>query len=217
MVRSASRNFSADEVERLVPGDPRELPRALRARPPAGDGAGGRDGGCARRSAPPSRRSPLPCSGCPRPRARGRWRARRSPRRRARRSRGSRAGRPRGGGRCGARFMAVAVISRARDAGAELKATSAATACRGGPPSRSRRAGAHPTISLPEKNCRISISAFSALSEPWTEFSPIELRELLADGALGGVGRVGGAHDLAVLQRRRSRPRAPARRPGRRS
>jgi glutathione S-transferase len=33
---------------------------------------------------------------------------------------------------------------------------------------------AYPTISFPAKNCRISISAFSGLSEPCTEFSPTE-------------------------------------------
>lgn len=32
-----------------------------------------------------------------------------------------------------------------------------------------------PTISLPEKNCAISIAAVSAASEPWTVFSPIDL------------------------------------------
>src|SRR5204862_123710 len=31
-----------------------------------------------------------------------------------------------------------------------------------------------PTISLPEKNCAISIAAVSGASEPWTEFSPID-------------------------------------------
>src|SRR5258707_829001 len=33
---------------------------------------------------------------------------------------------------------------------------------------------AHPTISLPEKNCAISFSAVSGASEPCTEFSPID-------------------------------------------
>ncbi len=31
-----------------------------------------------------------------------------------------------------------------------------------------------PTISLPEKNWAISIRALSMLSEPWTEFSPMD-------------------------------------------
>jgi hypothetical protein len=33
----------------------------------------------------------------------------------------------------------------------------------------------YPTISLPEKNCAISIAAVCDASEPWTEFSPIEV------------------------------------------
>lgn len=35
-------------------------------------------------------------------------------------------------------------------------------------------ASLQPTISLPEKNCAISLAAVSAASEPCTEFSPIE-------------------------------------------
>lgn len=33
----------------------------------------------------------------------------------------------------------------------------------------------YPTISLPEKNWAISFAAVSGASEPWTEFSPIDL------------------------------------------
>src|SRR5258708_30503043 len=36
-------------------------------------------------------------------------------------------------------------------------------------------ASPQPTISLPEKNCPISCAAVAAASEPWTEFSPIDL------------------------------------------
>lgn len=43
--------------------------------------------------------------------------------------------------------------------------------CGGRPPFPQRQ----PTISLPEKNCAISVSAVVAASEPCTEFSPIDL------------------------------------------
>ena len=56
-----------------------------------------------------------------------------------------------------------------------------------------------PTISLPEKNCAISLAAVSGASEPCTEFSPIDLAwtlRMVPGAALAGIGR---AHDVAVL------------------
>src|ERR1700730_5603097 len=52
-----------------------------------------------------------------------------------------------------------------------------------------RRPVDQPTISLPEKNCAISIAAVSAASEPCTEFSPIEFAcslRIVPAGALDG-------------------------------
>src|SRR6516164_7300472 len=40
---------------------------------------------------------------------------------------------------------------------------------------RSHRSQPQPTISLPAKNCAISVTAVSGASEPCTEFSPIDL------------------------------------------
>jgi len=57
-----------------------------------------------------------------------------------------------------------------------------------------------PTISSALKNWAISILALSALSEPWTRVLAHVHRIELADGALVGVGRVGGAHDFAVAR-----------------
>ena len=63
------------------------------ARSAASAASAGRDGGCARRSARPWRRSRPRCRRCPARRAPGRWCGRRAPRPRARRSKGNRADR----------------------------------------------------------------------------------------------------------------------------
>ena len=85
--------FLGDQIERVVPGDRRELARALCARRAAADAAAGPGDARARHSARPWRRSRRRCSRCPWRRARGRWCARRSARLRARRSTGNRADR----------------------------------------------------------------------------------------------------------------------------
>ena len=54
------------------------------------------------------------------------------------------------------------------------------------------------TISLSAKKKAISVCAFSKLSEPCTEFASIDSANSLRIVPLGGVGRVGGAHDIAV-------------------
>ena len=83
-----------DEIERVVPGDRRELRRSPWRRCGAAAAASGRDDAPARRNARPWRRSRRRYRRCRRRRGRGRWCAHRTPRPRARRSTGNRADRP---------------------------------------------------------------------------------------------------------------------------
>ncbi len=86
-----------DLVERLVPGNPRELARSPSAQCGAADTSAGPGDGCARHSGRPWRRRPRRYRSAAWSRAPGRWWNRRSPRHRARRPTGNHADRSNAG------------------------------------------------------------------------------------------------------------------------